>query len=83
MVIKTEVSEEHGSAEEEGGGVGLVLALDIEADVTAAGLEDGDVAAHVAAGDDTRAADEGSGDVGEDATVQVGHDTGRRTAGAC
>ena len=74
MVIETEVAEEHGTAEEKSGRVGLVLALDIETDVTAAGLEDGDITAHVAAGNDTRATDEGSGDVGENTTVKVGHD---------
>ena len=74
MVIETKVAEEHGTAEEESGRVGLVLALDIETDVTAAGLEDGDIAAHVAAGNDTGATDKGSGDVGKNATVKVGHD---------
>lgn len=74
MVVQAEVAQEHGAAEQEGGGVGLVLALDVEADVAAAGLKDGDVAAHVAAGDDAGAADEGGGNVGQDAAVQVGHD---------
>ena len=74
MVVEAEVAEEHGAGQEQGGGVGLVLALDVEADVAAAGLEDGDVAAHVAAGDDAGAADEGGADVGQDAAVQVGHD---------
>ena len=74
MVVETEVAEEHGSAEEEGGRVGLVLALDVETDVAAAGLEHGHVAAHVAAGNNTGSTDQGGGDVGEDTTVQVGHD---------
>ena len=74
MVVETEVAEQHGAGQEQGGGVGLVLALNVEADVPAAGLEDGDVATHVAAGHDTGAADEGSADVGQDATVEVGHD---------
>jgi hypothetical protein len=74
MVVKTKVAEEHGSAEEEGSGVGLVLALDVETDVTAAGLENGDLATHVAAGDDTGSTNKGSTNVGQDTTVQVRHD---------
>ena len=74
VVIKAEVAQQHGAAEEKGGRVGLVLALDVETDVTAAGLENSDVTAHVAAGDDTGATDKRGGDVGQNATVQVGHD---------
>ena len=74
VVIETEVSQKHGSREDQSAGVGLVLALDVETDVTASGLEDGDVAAHVAARDNTRATDETSADVGENTSVQVGHD---------
>ena len=74
MVVQTKVTKEHGAGEQESGGVGLVLALDVEADVTAARLEDGNVTAHVATGDDTRATDEGGANVGQNATVQVGHD---------
>ena len=68
------MAEKHGAAEEESGRVGLVLALDIETDVSAAGLEDGNVAAHVAAGNDTGTTDESSSNVGEDTAVEVGHD---------
>lgn len=57
MFVETEMSQEHGAGEEQGGGVSLVLALDVETDVTAARLEDGDISAHVAAWDDTWAAD--------------------------
>lgn len=74
VVIKTEVTEEHGSREKKSSGVGLVLALNVETDVTATRLEDSNVAAHVAARDDTGTTDKSSADVGEDATVQVGHD---------
>ena len=74
VIVETEMTEQHGTAEEEGGGVGLVLALDIQTDVTAARLEDSNVAAHVATGNNTRTTDEGGGDVGQDATVEVGHD---------
>lgn len=74
VVVEAEVAQQHAAGQDQRRGVGLVLALDVEADVSAAGLEDGDVAAHVAAGHDTRPADEGGADVGQDAAVQVGHD---------
>lgn len=74
VVVKAKVSQEHAAAENHGSGVGLVLALDIQTDVTAAGLEDGNLTAHVAAGDDTGATDQGGANVGQDATVQVRHD---------
>lgn len=74
MVVEAKVSQEHAAAENHGCGVGLVLALDVETDVTAAGLEDGNLTAHVAAGDDTGAANQGSTNVGQDAAVQVRHD---------
>ena len=74
MVIETNVTEHHGSGQDQSGGVGLVLALDVKTDVTASRLENGDVAAHVATGDDTRATDKTGTDVGQDTSVQVGHD---------
>lgn len=74
MVIKTKVAQQHAATKNHGGGVGLVLALDVETDVSATGLEDGDLTAHVAARDNTGAADQGGTNVGQDATVQVGHD---------
>jgi hypothetical protein len=74
VVVETNVAQHHGGRQDQGSGVGLVLALDVKTDVTAAGLEEGDVAAHVASGNDTGATDETSADVGEDASVQVGHD---------
>lgn len=74
VLVEAEVAEEHGAAEEEGSGVGLVLALDVETDVPAAGLEDGDITTHIAAGDNTRATDKSSGNVGKNTAIQVGHD---------
>lgn len=74
MVVKTNVSQEHATGEDESGGVGLVLALNVETDVSAARLEDGDITSHVASGNNTRATDEASTDVGENTSVQVGHD---------
>jgi hypothetical protein len=52
----------------------LVLALDVKSDVSAAGLENGDIAAHVATRDNTGTADKAGTDVGENTTVKVGHD---------
>ena len=74
MVIETNVTEHHGSGQDQSSGVGLVLALDVETDVTASRLENGDVAAHVATGDNTGSTNEGSTDVGQNTTVKVRHD---------
>lgn len=73
VVIKTNVAQHHGGGQDQSSRVGLVLALDVETDVTATGLEDGDVAAHVAARDDTGATDKSSTNVGQDTSVQVWH----------
>lgn len=73
VVIETEVAEEHGTREEESGRVGLVLALDVETDVTAAGLENSNVTTHVGTRDNTGSTDKSSADVGQDTTVQVRH----------
>lgn len=74
MVVETNVAQHHGGGQDQSRGVGLVLALDVKTDVTASRLENGDVAAHVASGDDTGATDETSANVGQDTSVQVGHD---------
>lgn len=74
VVIETNVTEHHGSGQDQSSGVGLVLALDVETDVTAPRLENGDVAAHVATRNNTGTTNETSTDVGEDTSVQVGHD---------
>lgn len=74
MVVETNVSQEHAGGEDESGRVGLVLALDVETDVSASGLEDGDITTHVASGNDTGTTDETSSNVGENTSVQVGHD---------
>lgn len=74
VVVEAEVAEQHAAGKDHGGRVGLVLALDVETDVAAAGLEDGNVATHVAAGDDTGATNESGTNVGQDTTVKVGHD---------
>lgn len=74
MVVKTDVTQHHSSGQDQSSGVGLVLALDVEADVTASRLENGNVAAHVASRNNTGATDKAGTDVGKDASVQVGHD---------
>lgn len=74
VVIQTKVAEEHGAGKDHGAGVSLVLALDVQTDVTATRLEDGNITAHVAARDDTGTTNEGGTDVGQNATVQVRHD---------
>jgi len=73
VVVKTNVSQEHASRKDESGRVGLVLALDVETNVSAARLEDGDVTAHVASGNNTGTTHETSTNVGENTSVQVGH----------
>lgn len=74
MIVETEVSEQHGAGKEEGGRVGLIFALDIETDVSASRLKDSNLAAHVAAWDDTRSTNQSGGNVGKNTTVKVGHD---------
>ncbi len=74
MVVKTDVAQHHGSGQNQSSRVGLVLALDVKTDVTASGLENGDVATHVASGNNTGATDKTGTNVGEDTSVQVGHD---------
>lgn len=71
MVIQAKMSQEHGPRKKKSRGVCLVLALDIKTDVSAAGFKDGNIAAHVAAGDHPGATDESRGDVGQDTASQV------------
>jgi hypothetical protein len=73
VVVKTDVSQHHSSGQDKSGGVSLVLTLDVETDVTASRLEDGDVTAHVASRDNTRSTDQTSANVGQDTSVQVRH----------
>lgn len=74
VIVETEVTQQHASRQDERARVGLVLALDVETDVTATGLENGNITAHVAAWHNTGTTDKGSTNVGQNATVQVGHD---------
>lgn len=74
MVVQTEVTKHHASAQKQGRRIGLVLALDIETNMSASRLEHGNFPTHVATWDDSRSTDESSADVGENATVQVWRD---------
>ena len=74
VVVESNVPQHHGCRQQQRRWVSLILALDIETDVSAARLEHSDVTANVAARHDTGAADQTSADVGENATVQVWHD---------
>lgn len=74
VVIQSEVTEEHGAGEDQGSWVSLVLALDVETDVSAARFKDSNISTHVASWDNTGASNKSGTDVGEDATVQVRHD---------
>lgn len=74
MVVQAKVAEEHGTREDQGCWVSLVLTLDIKTNVTATGLKDGDISSHVASRNDSGATDQSSSNVGQDTTIQVGHD---------
>jgi len=65
MIVETEMSQQHSTGEEQCSRVSLILALDIETNVSTAWLENGDVSAHVAAWDDTWTTDEGCCNVGK------------------
>lgn len=74
VVIETKVTKQHGTGKDHGTGVGLVLTLDVQANVTATRLENSGVTAHVAARNQTGTTDKSGSDVGQNATVQVRHD---------
>lgn len=74
VVVETKVTEHHAGTEDERSRVGLVLALDVKTDVTATRLEHSHLTTHVAARNNTRATDETGTNVGENTSVQVGHD---------
>lgn len=74
VVVESQMPEHHASGEDQSGRVGLVLTLNIQTDVTAAWLEHGNFTTHVATRNDTWATDKASTNVGEDTSVQVGHD---------
>ena len=66
--------EHHRRTQDHRGRVSLVGAHDVLGNVAATRLEESVLPADVATRHDTRAADQGSTDVGDDRTVQVRHD---------
>jgi hypothetical protein len=82
MLVEAEMSEQHAAGQEHSSRVSLVLALDVKTDVTAAGLEDGDLTAHAATRDDTGTTNKGSANVGQDTAVKVRHDHNVELLGA-
>jgi len=69
---ETHVSQHHDGAEEEGSGVGKVLASNIRSG-TVNSLEDGALITNVSGGGETEATDQTGAHVGENVTVEVGH----------
>jgi hypothetical protein len=67
------VPQHHHGAEEQSGGVGETLASDVGSG-TVDGLEDGALVTNVARGSETETANQTSAHVGQNVTVQVGHD---------
>lgn len=67
------VPQHHHGAEEEGGGVGEALAGNVGGGAVD-GLEDGALVANVAGRSEAETADEAGAHVGQNVTVQVGHD---------
>lgn len=82
MLVESEMSEQHAAGQEHSSRVSLVLTLDVKTDVTATGLEDGDLTAHAATRDDTGATNKGSANVGQNTTVKVRHDHNVELLGA-
>ena len=73
MLGETHVLQHHDGREEESGGVGKALAGDVGSG-TVDGLEDGALVTNVTGGGQTKTTDETGAHVGENVTVQVGHD---------
>lgn len=82
MVVQSQVAQKHRSRKDHSARVRLVLALDVKTNVTAAWLEHSNVTAHVATRDNTRSTHKGRPNVGENATVQVGHNHNVELLGA-
>lgn len=73
VLVEAHVTQHHDRAEEKGSGVGQALALNVGGGAVD-GLEDGALITDVARGSKTETADEASAHVGQNITVQVGHD---------
>lgn len=73
VLIQAHVSQHHHGAEKQSRGVGLALTSDIRSR-TVDSLENGALVTDVAGGGKTEATDQASAHVGQNVTVQVGHD---------
>lgn len=73
VLAETHVPQHHHGAQEKGGGVGKALAGDIRSG-TVDGLEDGALVTNVARGRQAETTNQASAHVGQNVTVQVGHD---------
>jgi hypothetical protein len=73
VVVETHVPQHHDGAEQQGSGVGQVLAGNVGGR-TVDGLEDGALVTNVARGGQAETTDEAGAHVGQNVTVQVGHD---------
>jgi hypothetical protein len=73
VLVKTHMSQHHDGAEEEGSGVGKVLASNIGSG-TVDSLEDRALITNVSGGGETKTTDQTGAHVGENVTVEVRHD---------
>lgn len=73
VVVETHVLQHHDGAQKQSSGVGKTLASDIGSG-TMDGLEDGALVTNVTGGGETKTTDETGTHVGQNVTVQVGHD---------
>ena len=73
VFVETHVLQHHDTAQQQGGRVGETLALDVGGG-TVDGLEDGALVTNVTGGGETKTTDQTGAHVGQNVTVQVGHD---------
>ena len=73
VVVQAHVTQHHDGREKEGSGVGKALSSNIRGG-TVDSFEDGALVTNVARGSETETTDKTSAHIGENVTVQVGHD---------
>lgn len=73
VFVETHVLQHHDGREQQGGRVGKTLASDVGSG-TVDGLEDGALVTNVTGGSETKTTDQTGAHVGQNVTVQVGHD---------
>ena len=73
VFVETHVLQHHDTAQQQGGRVGEALALDVGGG-TVDSLEDGALVTNVTGGGETKTTDQTGAHVGQNVTVQVGHD---------